>query len=77
MSLSKFFELAMHTQGVLMRLCKSADHLYSSFLECSRSAYVLKLGSMVQVYIKVQLFHALRISNEHNGQAGAKKIAKC
>ena len=60
----KLFEVVMHAEGVLMRLCKSAEQFCTNLLECDRPACALKLRGMVKLFMKVRVFHGLRVSNE-------------
>ena len=47
---------------VLASLCKCADD-FCTFLKCKEVQYSLQLKSMVKLYMKVQIFHALKRSN--------------
>ena len=56
------FEGIIYMPHVLARLCKSADET-CTFLKCMEVPCYLQLKSMVKLYMKVQIFHALERSN--------------
>ena len=56
------FDKVIYTPFVLMRLSKSGDE-YCQFLKCQSIKCSLRLKSMVKLYMKVRLFHALKQSN--------------
>ena len=58
---------------VLARLCKCTND-FCTFLKCKKVKCSLQLKSMVKLYIKVQIFHALKRSNVHINQ---EKMGKC
>ena len=63
----------IHMPPVLARLCKGTDD-FCTFLKCKEVQCSLQLKSMVKVYMKVQIFHALKISNV---QINQEKMGKC
>ena len=59
---SGIFEGIIHMPHVLARLYKCADDFYT-FLKCKEVKCSLQLKSMVMLYMKIQIFHALKRSN--------------
>ena len=59
---SGIFEGIIHMPHILARLCKCA-HDFCTCLKCKEVKCSLQLKSMVKLYIKVQIFHALKRSN--------------
>ena len=70
---SGIFEGIIHKPHVLSRLCKCA-HDFCMFLKCKEVQCSLQLKSMVKLYMKVQIFHALKRSNV---QINQEKMGKC
>ena len=68
-----FFEGIIHMPHVLARLCKCSDDFWA-FLKCKEVKCFLWLKSMVRLYMKVQIFHALKRSNV---QINQEKMGKC
>ena len=59
--------------NVLARLCKCADD-FCTFLKCKKVKCSLLMKSMVKLYMKVEIFHALKTSNI---QINQEKMGKC
>ena len=59
------FEGIVHMPFLLTRLCKSADE-YCQFLICTEIKCKLRVQNMVKLYMKVRIFHALKLSNAYN-----------
>ena len=59
------FEAIVHMPFVLTRLCKSAEKEYQ-FLTCCETKCILRVQKMGKLYMKVQIFHALKRGNEYN-----------
>ena len=70
---SGIFEGIIHIPHVLARLCKCADDL-CTFLKCKEVKCSLWLKSMVKLYMKVWIFHALKRSNV---QINQEEMVKC
>ena len=49
----------IHKPHILARLCKCADDFYT-FLKCKEVKCSMQLKSMVKLYMKVRIFHALK-----------------
>ena len=56
------FEGIIHMPHVPARLCEYADD-FCTFLKCKEVQCSLQLKSMVKLYMKVWIFHALKRSN--------------
>ena len=67
------FEAIVHMPFVLTRLCKSAENEYQ-FLTCRETKCILRVQKMGKLYMKVQIFHALKCGNEYNKE---DKSVKC
>ena len=72
----KLFEAVMHSQGVLLRLCKNAEQCCTNFLTCSNSVCVSKLYYVIKLYMKIRMFHSIKVSNQENKKAGSKRNRK-
>ena len=59
------FYKVIYTSFVLVQLSKSGDE-YCQFLKCQSIKCSLRLKSMIKLYMKVRLFHALKQSNIPN-----------
>ena len=74
------FKGIMYMPGVLARLCKSIKEL-CTFTECKEVQCFLRSKSLVKLYMKVCIFHALKRSNVQNneGKTGKhnRKMLKC
>ena len=74
---SSIFEGIIHMPHVLARLCKCADN-FCIFLKCKEVKCSQQLKSMVKLYMKVQIFHALKRSNvQINQEKMGKHNRKC
>ena len=73
LAMARYEKLEPPTQVVLMQLSKSGDE-YCQFLKCQSIKCSLRLKSMVKLYMKVRLFHALKQSNIQNVE---DKSGKC
>ena len=69
---SGILEGIIHMPHVLARLCKCA-HDFCTFLKCKEVKCSLQLKSMVKLYMKVQIFHALK---RYNVQINQEKMGK-
>ena len=66
------FEAIVHMPFVVTRLCKSAEKEYQ-FLTCSETKCILRVQKMGKLYMKVQIFHALKCGNEYNKEEKSVK----
>ena len=66
------FEGTIDMPHVLARLCKCADD-FCMCLKCKEVQCSLQLKSMVKLYMKVQIFHALKRSDVQINQEKARK----
>ena len=67
------FEGIIHMSFVLNRLCKSAEE-YCKFLSCKQEKCSVRIRSMVKLYMKVRIHHAVKMSNMNNSE---NKSGKC
>ena len=70
---SGIFKGIIHMPEVLARLCKCAGD-FCTFLKCKAVKCSLWLKSVVKLYMKVQIFHALKRCNV---QINQEKMGKC
>ena len=74
------FEGIIHMSFVLNRLCKSAEE-YCKFLSCKQEKCSVRIRSMVKLYMKVRIHHALKMSNMNNSENKSgkrnRKMLKC
>ena len=61
------FEAIIHMSFVLDRLYKSAEE-YCKFLSCKQEMCSVRIRSMVKLYMKVRIHHALKMSNMNNSE---------
>ena len=61
------FEGIIHMSFVLHRLHKSTEE-YCKFLSCKQEKFSVRLRSMVNLYMKVRIHHALKMSNLNNSE---------
>ena len=52
---------------VLNRPCKSAEE-YCKFLSCKQEKCSVRIRSMLKLYMKVRMHHALKMSNMNNSE---------
>ena len=73
----RVFDAVKYMTNVLLRLCKNTDSLCTDFLLCESAVCDAKLQAMVKLYLKVRLFHALKVSNRENkNRKGCKRNRK-
>ncbi len=65
-----------HMKSILLRLCKHAEHLSEAAPTCDTLGCKLKFSAMVRLYMKVRIFHALKMSNIQNMQSHGKRNRK-
>ena len=65
---------ARHNSHVICvnRLCKSAEE-YCKFLSCKQEKCSVRIRSMVKLYMKVRIHHALKMNNMDNSENKSEK----
>ena len=71
---NRAFEGVMHLRGVLRRLCVNAEEVpvCNSWMLCNEKHCVAKVQSMMALYMKVRVHHALKMSNKEDKNKGKR-----
>lgn len=73
----KVFDAVKHMTGVLARLYRNIIETKTDYLICNSDECHIKFTAMVKLYIRVRMFHALKMSNRANkNKKGVKRNRK-